>query len=69
MVRCNIWIVCLVSGLLDCSWNEIIYTVTHEMAHVFFEHYIGDESGEIEADKQVVKWGFEKELKHLVEFT
>jgi len=46
-----------------------IYTIAHELAHAFLGHGITGGSmdmlreREIEADQQVIKWGFEKELK------
>lgn len=50
-----------------CAPHEIIYTIAHEFAHVFLDHYLparwrGRES-EVEADRQVVKWGFERQLR------
>jgi len=51
--------------------HEQIYTIAHELAHIFFEHGRGcgeDERKiarkiEIEADGKVIEWGFVEELK------
>ena len=61
--HCRMWFILLTSELLDQSANEIIYTVVHEMAHAFLEHKAGGLDNELEADRQVVRWGFEKELR------
>jgi hypothetical protein len=50
-----------------CKPHETLYIIAHEFAHVFLGHYDranwkGEES-EVEADRQVVKWGFERELR------
>jgi len=50
-----------------CPAHEIVYTIAHEFAHVFLDHFRraswhGHES-EIEADRQVVAWGFERQLR------
>lgn len=66
-----LWFVSLRSDFMDRPKHEQIYTITHELAHVFFEHCRGiAESGknfarqiELEADDKVIQWGFEKELK------
>jgi hypothetical protein len=47
--------------------HEILYTIAHEFAHVFLGHYDrakwkGGES-ELQADRQVIAWGFENELR------
>lgn len=57
-----------VSDLCNSPEDEIIYTIAHEFAHLYLGHEgVGgmthDDSKEIDADNQVVKWGFEKELR------
>ncbi len=47
--------------------HEILYILAHEFAHLFLGHYRralwkGEES-EIEADRQVIRWGLERELR------
>ena len=47
--------------------HEILYTLAHEFAHIFLSHYDqakwrGGQS-EVEADRQVIKWGLERELR------
>lgn len=64
-----IWLIVLTKDLFEGSEAEFIYTVAHELAHVFLEHSMFKKNmdsvkmNEIAADKQVVKWGFEKELR------
>lgn len=64
-----IWLIVFTTDLLEGSKAEFIYTVAHELAHVFLGHTMSQENmdshktKEIAADKQVVKWGFEKELR------
>lgn len=59
--------VCFESGLCDFSQSKIIYIIAHEFAHAFLGHSATDpditKECEIQADEQVIKWGFEKELK------
>ena len=47
--------------------HEIVYIIAHEFAHVFLGHYDSSKwrgkHGEAEADRQVIKWGLERELK------
>ena len=45
--------------------DEILYTIAHELAHLFFEHDAQSElsAKEEEADRKVIEWGFEKELR------
>jgi hypothetical protein len=69
------WLVILRSDMPERSPHEMVYTVAHELAHVFLEHdgrWQGDSRTdcernrariEVHADLQVVKWGFENELK------
>jgi hypothetical protein len=54
-----------VSDLCGHPLDEILYTIAHEFAHIYLGNstYIDNSEMEIEADKQVIKWGFEKELK------
>ncbi len=63
----RIMLVALESKLCERPPHEITYIIAHEFAHVFLGHATNemrlDEQCEIEADEQVVKWGFEEELK------
>jgi hypothetical protein len=45
--------------------DEILYTIAHELAHLFFEHDAQSDlcAKENEADRKVIEWGFEKELR------
>jgi hypothetical protein len=66
-----LWFISLRSDFMDMPKPEQIYTIAHELAHIFFEHGRGQaETGkhlarqnELEADEKVIQWGFEKELK------
>ncbi|MFQ5735392.1 MAG: hypothetical protein ACE5GY_00840 [Thermodesulfobacteriota bacterium] len=55
------------SELCDKPSAEITYVIAHEFAHVFLGHATNqinvDEGCETEADTQVIKWGFEEELR------
>ena len=55
------------SALCDRPPHEITYIIAHEFAHVFLGHAtnIAEQSAEceVEADEQVIEWGFEEELK------
>jgi len=68
-IMVGIWLVCLSSDILKRSKKESLYTIAHEIAHVYLEHpkaesELEKSSGrEIDADKQVIKWGFESELR------
>ena len=68
-IMVGIWLVCLSSDILKRSENESLYTIAHEIAHVYLEHHNASSKlrkfteKEIEADKQVIKWGFESELR------
>ena len=65
----GIWLVCLSSNILKRSKEESLYTIAHELAHVYLEHpkttsrieEISDRDRE--ADKQVIKWNFDSELR------
>ena len=65
----GIWLVCLSSDILKGSKEESLYTIAYELAHVYLEHpktasMIEEFSEqEREADKQVIKWNFESELR------
>ena len=68
----DVWLVCLNSEILKDPKDEIIYTIAHELAHVYLEHskfggaVLSKEDNnkrEIDTDKQVIKWGFESELR------
>jgi hypothetical protein len=60
-----IWTICFPPDRLNDSPDHIKYTIAHEMAHAFLdhseEHRQTGEAVELAADKQVIKWGFEKE--------
>jgi hypothetical protein len=68
-IMVGIWLVCLSSDILKRSKKESLYTIAHEIAHVYLEHpktaskLEKFSKKEIEADKQVIKWGFESELR------
>jgi len=61
------WLVFLQTDLWDQEKkdDEILYTIAHELAHLFFEHDGGGGAyeQEKEADRKVIEWGFEKELR------
>jgi len=65
----GIWLVCLSSDILKRSKAEALYTIAHELAHVYLDHpktasMIEEFSErEREADKQLIKWNFESELR------
>ena len=64
-----VWLICLSADILKKSREEALYTIAHELAQVYLEHpktasMIEEFSErEIEADKQVIKWNFESELR------
>ena len=57
--------------ILKRTKDEALYTIAHELAHIYLKHskHIGTHNSEglkdreIEADTQVIQWGFEKELR------
>jgi hypothetical protein len=61
------WLVFLQTDLWDQEKknDEILYTIVHELAHLFFEHDAQSDlcAKENEADRKVIEWGFEKELR------
>jgi hypothetical protein len=61
------WLVFLQTDLWDKrkTDDEVQYTIAHELAHLFFEHDAQSElsAKEEEADRKVIEWGFEKELR------
>ena len=65
----TVWLISLPPARAKHPEHEFIYTVAHEMAHVFLEHTgrVKSENPikelELKADRQVIKWGFEDELK------
>jgi hypothetical protein len=65
----GIWLVCLSSDILKRSREESLYTIAHELAHVYLEHPKTtsriEEFSERErkADRQLIKWNFESELR------
>lgn len=68
----NVWLVCLSSDILNDTKDVAIYTIAHELAHVLLEHsrlsgastHDGLSEREIDADNQVIDWGFESELRN-----
>ena len=66
----GIWLVCLSSDILKRSKKESLYTIAHELAHVYLElpktaaMIDGFTEKEREVDEQVIKWNFESELRH-----
>jgi hypothetical protein len=68
-VMVGIWIVCLSSDILNRSKKEALYTLAHEFAHVYLEFPNTEtrieefREKEKEIDKQIIKWGFESELR------
>jgi len=73
--RCDmmvgIWLVCLSSDILKRPKKEALYTIANELAHAYLEHskHFGTPDIEglservIDADKQVIKWKFESDLR------
>ena len=68
-IMVGIWLVCLSSDILNRSKEEALYTLAHEFAHVYLE-FPNTESRieefmdrENKIDKQIIKWGFESELR------
>ena len=65
----GIWLVCLSSDILKRSKNESLYTIAHELAHVYLElpKIVSsiEEFSEIEReiDEQVIKWNFKSEVQ------
>jgi hypothetical protein len=65
----GIWLVCLSSDILKRSKKEALYTIAHELAHVYLEipkttsmiEEFTEKEGEVE--EQVIKWNFESELR------
>lgn len=61
--------VSLSSSVTDSPSSEATYTIAHELAHAYLGHLqlsanLSDaQNNEMEADRQVIKWGFEKELR------
>jgi hypothetical protein len=47
------------------TYREAVYAFAHELAHVFLDYprSFSEEAMELEADRLVVKWGFEEELR------
>jgi len=65
----GIWLICLSSDILKRSKEEALYTIAHELAHVYLEipktasMIEGFTEKEKEVDKQVIKWNFELKLR------
>ena len=68
-IMVGIWLVCLSSDILKRSKKEALYTIAHELAHVYLElpkkasMIEGLTEKEREIDEQVIKWNFESELQ------
>jgi len=65
----GIWLVCLSSDILKRSKKESLYTIAHELAHVYLElpktasMIEGFTDKEREVDEQVTKWNIASELR------
>jgi hypothetical protein len=67
----GIWLVCLSSDILKSSKEQSLVTIAHKLAHAYLEHskhygtprIEGPSEREIEADKQVIRWGFKSKLR------
>jgi hypothetical protein len=65
----GLWLICLSSDILKRSKEEALYTIAHELAHVYLEipkiasmiEEFSDQDKE--ADKQIIEWGFESESR------
>jgi len=65
----GIWLMCLSSDILKRSRKESLYTIAHELAHVYLEipktapmlEKFSDKEGDV--DKQVIKWNFESKFR------
>jgi hypothetical protein len=66
----GIWLVCLSPDILKRSRDDSLYTIAHELAHVYLEvpktasMIEGFTEKEREVDEQVIKWKFKSELRH-----
>ena len=66
MGSCHLlWLICITPDLFNDPIECILYLIAHELAHAFLDHDLSqeDKAKEIEADRQAIKWGFEKELR------
>ena len=66
-IMVGVWLVCLSPDILKKSRQESVYTIAHELAHVYLDHQTADgiegfTEMEIEMDKQLIKWKFEPKL-------
>jgi hypothetical protein len=65
----GVWLVCLSSDILKRSKRVALYTIANELAHVYLEIPNIESSieefmeRENQIDKQIIKWGFESELR------
>jgi hypothetical protein len=65
----GIWLICLSSDILKRSKEEALYTIAHELAHVYLEipktasMIEGFTEKEREVDEQVIKWKFKSEFQ------
>jgi len=68
-IMVGVWLVCLSSDILKRSKKESLYTIAHEIAHVYLElpkkvsMIEGFTEKEREVDEQVIKWNFKPELQ------
>ncbi len=66
-IRVNL--VLLSPSITERADESAIYIIAHELSHAYLGHsmFVGStedaKKREIEADEQVIKWGFEKELR------
>jgi hypothetical protein len=65
----GVWLVCLSSDIMKRPKGVALYTIANELAHVYLEIPNIESSieefmeRENEIDKQIIKWGFESELR------
>jgi hypothetical protein len=65
----GVWLVCLSSDILKRSKGVALYTIANELAHAYLEIPNIESSieefmdRENQIDKQIIKWGFESELR------
>jgi len=65
----GIWLICLSPDILKRSRKESLYTIAHELAHVYLEipktasMIEGFTEKEREVDEQVIKWNLKSELR------
>jgi len=65
----GIWLVCLSSDILKRSKEKALYTIAHELAHVYLEipktasMIEGFVESEREVNRQLIKWNFKSKLQ------